>query len=235
MVPMSAAIKAATALALIGTFLTLSGQYTLPEPALSTAVVENVTILIAALFLPRPGLPDNMHLSARSNPQMKDIMSLTKHSLLKFGITMVLISCTSSRNASKGLVACKTAKDCPAGYTCEQVPNSDAIYSVCCKDKGCAIDTTPGMGVDGSSVTSQDGQSSAFEAGYLVDGQPLEASTNPDLPDTDLKTLDAMGTCGNDDDDCPTTAPMCLNHFCAACTTSIDCAGNPSGDLCNTT
>ena len=162
-------------------------------------------------------------------------MTLTQHSLLKFSLAMMLVSCTSSRNASKGLVACKTAKDCPAGYTCEQVPNSDAIYRVCCKDKGCAIDTTPGMGVDGSSVTSQDGQSSAFEAGYLVDGQPLEASTNPDLPDTDLKTLDAMGTCGNDDDDCPTTAPMCLNHFCAACTTSIDCAGNPSGDLCNTT
>jgi hypothetical protein len=85
-------------------------------------------------------------------------MTLTQHSLLKFSLAMMLVSCTSSRNASKGLVACKTAKDCPAGYTCEQVPNSDAIYSVCCKDKGCAIDTTPGMGVDGSSVTSQDAE-----------------------------------------------------------------------------
>jgi len=156
---------------------------------------EYVPILIAALFLLHSGLPGNMHLSSRSDPQMKYFMSLTQHSLLKFGLAVMPVSCTSSRNSSKSLVTCQTAKDCPAGFSCEQVPNTDSNFSVCCKDKGCASGTTPGMGVDGSSVISQDGQNSVLKAGYLVDGQPSEASTDPDLADTDLKTLDAMNTC----------------------------------------
>ena len=133
-------------------------------------------------------------------------MSLTQHSLLKFGLAMMMVSCTSSRNASKGLVTCQTARDCPAGYTCEQIPNTDAIYSVCCKDKGCADSTTPGANADG-------GQDSADPYPLGVDGPP-EASSSPDLPpldvndspdarDSDQISVDAS-LCNPDD-------PACLN------------------------
>jgi formylglycine-generating enzyme required for sulfatase activity len=230
--------------------------------------VFNVLILIAALFLLRPDLPDNMHLLGRSNPQMKDIMSLTKHSLLKFGLTMVLISCTSSRNASKGLVTCQTAKDCPAGYTCEQAQNTDAIYSVCCKDKSCDSIPIAEAGVDcgeggaGDLGSSPDGQSNVLEVGYLVDGQPADASldsptdsspssvdgrqdTSPssDLPPLDQGTSDAQDTCGGDKD-CPTSAPVCVkdstdqNMWCldgqlVQCRDVNDCPDSPT--LCTQT
>jgi cysteine-rich repeat protein len=126
-------------------------------------------------------------------------MSLTQHSLLKFGLAMMLISCTSSRNPH---VTCQTAKDCSAGYMCEQVPNTDANFSVCCKDKGCASGTTPGPGVDGPSdlVTSHDGQSFVVEASTVADTQSDDPSLDsrsgksPSEIDASSDTSD-IGTC----------------------------------------
>jgi formylglycine-generating enzyme required for sulfatase activity len=72
----------------------------------------------------------------------------------------------------------------------------------------------------------------SVDAPTLADA-PEDAVSLPDLPPPDLKTPDAQGTCGNDQD-CPTTAPMCLKGVCARCTAASDCAGNALGGMCDT-
>jgi hypothetical protein len=94
---------------------------------------------------------------------------------------MILVSCKSLRNTPKSLVTCQIANDCPVGYTCEQVPNTEANLSVCCKDKGCAIGATPGAGVDASNdsprdlVIAADVQIIAIEASTAADSYPVDS------------------------------------------------------------
>jgi endo-1,4-beta-D-glucanase Y len=52
----------------------------------------------------------------------------------------MLAACSFSPNVPNGHIICKTLKDCPSGYSCEQVTQTVAqprVVSVCCKDKGC--------------------------------------------------------------------------------------------------
>jgi sulfatase modifying factor 1 len=82
-------------------------------------------------------------------------------------------SCSFRPNVPNGHILCQKAGDCPSGYSCEQVPRTDAVYSICCKDEGCASEIISPSGVDGSNdlATRYDSQNPVDMAGTNLDGQ----------------------------------------------------------------
>jgi hypothetical protein len=99
---------------------------------------------------------------------------------------------------------CGEGMSCDPGFFC----TADLRCVRLAGDGGSATGGAGGDAGDGGGVSPTDG--------------------NADVPQ-DAPAVDAVGSCGSDDQ-CPTSAPMCLNLMCARCTGPSDCAGHGDAD-----
>ena len=167
------------------------------------------------------------------------------HALLRLSLPLVLaVTSLACDNIVRDWSKCNMPETpCAKGFACVNylcVPadagGGDAVAaSVDASGREVAGGLEVGGGLDmagsgevaGREVAGGDAVDAAADVPVDAPPDATQFDSEPDAT-VDTRPVDGLGSCGVDQD-CPTSAPMCLNFRCAKCAGNNDCAGRSDG------